>query len=57
MPDPEAKIGKVLREFREGKLRSSSGRLVTDAKQAMAIALSEARAAGAKIPSRRGSDG
>lgn len=57
MPDPEAKIGKVLREFRAGKLRSSSGELVTDAKQALAIALSEARTAGAKIPSRRGSDG
>jgi hypothetical protein len=38
----ESKIGKVMREFKEGKLHSSSGDLVTDRKQAIAIALSEA---------------
>lgn len=36
------KVRKVLSEFREGKLRSSSGKKVTDRKQAIAIALSEA---------------
>ena len=36
------KIGKVMDEFKAGTLRSSSGDLVTDVKQAKAIALSEA---------------
>jgi hypothetical protein len=31
-----------MREFKAGKLKSSSGEAVTDPKQAMAIALSEA---------------
>ena len=46
------KIGKVMREYKEGKLHSGSkkGPKVTSEKQAMAIALSEARKAGAKIP-------
>jgi hypothetical protein len=44
------KIHKVMKEHREGKLKSSSGRKVTGRKQAVAIALSEAREAGAKIP-------
>lgn len=48
----EAKIGKVMREYKEGKLHSGSkkGPKVKSEKQAMAIALSEARKAGAKIP-------
>jgi len=39
------KVGKVLREFKKGKLRSGSkkGPKVTNRKQAVAIALSEAR--------------
>lgn len=36
------KISKVMGEFKRGKLYSSSGDLVTDRKQAIAIALSEA---------------
>lgn len=44
------KIAIVLREFKRGKLRSSSGQKVTSRKQAIAIALSEARRAGARIP-------
>ena len=36
------KVQKVLHEFREGTLHSSSGSKVTDRKQAIAIALSEA---------------
>lgn len=47
------KIGKVLGEFKRGTLKSSSGRKVTERPQAVAIALSEARAAGAKIPKKR----
>jgi hypothetical protein len=38
------KVGKVMREFKEGTLHSGkNGPVVTDRKQAMAIALSEAR--------------
>lgn len=37
------KVSKVLKEFKSGKLKSSSGDLVTDKKQALAIALSEAK--------------
>ena len=44
------KVHKVMKEFKEGALKSSSGAKVTRRKQAMAIALSEARTAGAKIP-------
>lgn len=39
----EAKIGKVMKEFKEGTLKSSSGEPVTDRKQAIAIAISEAK--------------
>lgn len=41
----QKKIGKVLREFKEGELRSGSkkGPRVSSRKQAIAIALSEAR--------------
>ena len=48
----KAKIGKVMGEYKAGKLHSGSkkGPVVKSEKQAMAIALSEARKAGAKIP-------
>tara|TARA_Y100000114_G_scaffold152787_1_gene171648 strand:+ start:867 stop:1073 length:207 start_codon:yes stop_codon:yes gene_type:complete len=36
------KVGVVMKEFKDGKLKSSSGKKVTDRNQAMAIALSEA---------------
>jgi hypothetical protein len=36
------KVGKVMREFQSGTLKSSSGKKVTNPKQAMAIGLSEA---------------
>jgi hypothetical protein len=41
-PEQSAKVAKVMREFKEGKLYSSSGELVTKRDQAIAIALSEA---------------
>lgn len=44
------KVEKVMREFKRGSLRSSSGAKVRMRKQAVAIALSEAREAGARIP-------
>ena len=37
------KIKKVMGEFKRKKLKSSSGKKVTNRKQAIAIALSEAR--------------
>lgn len=37
------KVETVMREFKHGKLKSSSGKKVTDRKQAIAIALSEKR--------------
>lgn len=37
-----AKVSKVMREYKAGKLKSSAGRKVTDIKQAIAIAMSEA---------------
>jgi hypothetical protein len=45
-----AKVETVMGEYKRGKLKSSSGEKVTDRKQAVAIALSEAREAGADIP-------
>ena len=42
-PHQRYKVHRVLKEFAEGKLKSSSGEKVTDRKQAIAIALSEAR--------------
>ena len=46
------KIEKVLREYKEGKLHSGSkkGPEVRSRKQAIAIALNEARKKGAHIP-------
>jgi hypothetical protein len=48
----EQKIGRVMEEYTKGKLHSGSkeGPKVKSTKQAVAIALNEARAAGAKIP-------
>lgn len=46
----QQKIGKVLHEFKEGKLKSSSGNKVTDRKQAIAIGISEAKEKGLKVP-------
>lgn len=39
------KVEKVMREYKEGKLKSSSGDKVTNRKQAIAIGLSEQRRA------------
>ena len=51
----EDKIHKVLHEFKEGDLKSSSGRKVTSRKQAIAIGISEARESGAKVPAKKAS--
>ena len=47
------KVHKVMKEHKEGTLKSGSGKKVKSRKQAVAIALSEARASGAKIPKRK----
>jgi hypothetical protein len=49
------KIGKVINEYKSGKLHSGSkkGPVVKSEPQAMAIALSEARKRGAKIPKQK----
>ena len=39
----QRKVAKVMREYKAGKLKSSSGDKVTDQKQAVAIAMSEAK--------------
>jgi len=50
------KVEKVMRERKRGTLRSGrSGKKVTSRKQAIAIGLSEARKAGAKVPKKRSS--
>ena len=50
----KGKVAKVMRERKEGTLKSGSGKKVTSRKQAIAIGLSEARKAGAKIPKKKG---
>lgn len=47
------KVEKVMHERKHSTLRSSSGQKVTSRKQAVAIGLSEARAAGAKVPDKK----
>ena len=55
----EAKMGKVMGEFAAGKLHSGSkkGPEVKNPKQAVAIAMSEARKAGAKMPMKKAEGG
>jgi len=48
-----AKVHKVMKEKKEGTLKSGSGKKVKSRKQAVAIALSEARKSGAKIPKKK----
>jgi len=47
------KVHKVMKEKKEGTLKSGSGKKVTSRKQAVAIALSEARKSGARIPKKK----
>ena len=46
----EKKIGKVMHEFKEGDLKSSSGDKVTSRAQAIAIGISEAKQDHLKVP-------
>jgi hypothetical protein len=49
----QEKVHKALHEEKEGTLKSGSGKKVTSRKQAIAIGLSEAREAGAKVPKKK----
>jgi hypothetical protein len=47
------KVERAMHERKRGTLKSGSGRKVKSRKQAIAIGLSEAREAGAKVPKRK----
>lgn len=49
----QKKIGKVVKEFEKGNLKSSSGDKVTSRKQAVAIGISEAKQEGLKVPDKK----
>ena len=50
----KGKVKKVMHEYKHGQLKSGrSGKKVKSRKQAVAIALSEARQSGAKIPKKK----
>jgi Family of unknown function (DUF6496) len=55
MKKGKAKIEKVMKEYKNDELHSGSkkGPIVKNRKQAVAIALSEARKKGAKIPKKK----
>jgi hypothetical protein len=47
------KVEKVMHEYKEGALKSGGKKKVRSRKQAIAIALSEARKSGARIPRKK----
>jgi hypothetical protein len=47
------KVEKAMHEEKEGTLKTGTGKKVTSKKQAVAIGLSEARKAGAKVPKKK----
>jgi hypothetical protein len=49
-PESGESVAREMEAMKEGKLRSGSGQIVTNPKQAIAIGLSEARRAGEKVP-------
>ena len=49
------KVAEEMHELKRGRLKSGSGKQVTNRKQAIAIALSEARREGVKMPSKKSS--
>jgi len=53
-PKAQEKVERAMHERKRGELESGrSGKKVTSRKQAIAIGLSEARRAGAKVPKKR----
>ncbi|MCP5412349.1 MAG: hypothetical protein H6924_09490 [Alphaproteobacteria bacterium] len=49
----QRKVKKALHERKKGTLKSGSGKKVKSRKQAIAIGLSEAREAGARVPKKQ----
>ena len=51
----QTKVSKVMHEFKRGRLKGGKGKhpKVKSRKQAIAIGLSEARKAGAKVPKKK----
>lgn len=49
------KVEKAMHERKRSALKSGSGKKVTSKKQAIAIALSQAREAGGKVPEKKSS--
>lgn len=47
------KVERAMHEMKEGKLKTGTGKKVTSKKQAIAIGLSEAKKAGAKVPKKQ----
>ena len=52
-PTAGKSVEREMKAFKQGKLKSGSGRKVTNPKQAIAIGLSEARKSGAKVPKKK----
>ena len=52
-PKAQEKVEKTVKEYNQGKLKSGNGTKVKSRKQAVAIGLSEARKAGAKVPKKQ----
>ena len=52
-PSSQKNVEAEMHEFKQGKLKSGSGRKVTSRKQAIAIGLSEARREGKKVPRKK----
>lgn len=52
-PKAHHKIAKVMREYKRGDLKSSSGHRVKSRAQAVAIGISEAKQAGYKVPNQK----
>jgi hypothetical protein len=50
----KTKVHKVMSEYKHGTLKSGTGGKVKSRRQAVAIALNEARSSGAKIPNKKG---
>lgn len=48
-PKASKSVERAMHEFKEGRLKSGSGKRVTNPKQAVAIGLSEARESGARV--------
>lgn len=46
-------VGKAMHQMKSGKLKSGSGKKVTNPKQAIAIGLSQARQEGGKVPPKK----